>query len=72
MTGYEDGCLEVSLPVCDKVGEVDTKDFLRVAAATADGEVVSAIVEADDESLLVFTIVIHCQFFSRTEPERKG
>ena len=32
----------------------------------------SYIVEADDESFLVLTIVIHCHFFFWTEPEGKG
>ena len=72
MTGYEDGYIEVSLPVCDKVGEVDTKDFLQVAAAAADREAVIFIVKADDESLLVLTIVIHCHFFAWADPEGKG
>ena len=64
MTGYEDGCLEVSLPVCGKFWEVDTEDFLRVAATTVDVKAVSAVVKADDESFLVLTIVIHCHFLS--------
>ena len=72
MTGYEDVRLEVSLPVGDKVRKVDAEVFLQVAAATADGETVSFIVDADNESFLVFTIVINCHFFSRAEPERKG
>ena len=72
MAGNEYVGFKVSLPIGNEVGEVDTQDLLRVAAATADGETVSAIVKADDEAFLVFTVVVHCYFFSWAKPEGKG
>ena len=72
VAGNEYVGFKVSLPIGNEIGEVNTQDLLRVAAATADGETVSAIVEADDEAFLVFTVVVHCYFFSWAKPEGKG
>ena len=72
MAGNKDVRFEVSLPIGNEVGEINAQDFLRVAAATADRETVSTIVEADDEAFLVFTVVIHCHFLSWAELEGKG
>ena len=72
MAGYEDVRFEVSLPIGYKVRKIEAQDFLRVAAATADGETVSTIDKANDEAFLVFTVVIHCHFFPWSEPEGKG